>query len=532
MSTYHLSIKIFSRSGGRSAISCAAYRSGEKLYNEETGITFDYTHKHGIVMNEILLPDNAPKEYMNREKLWNDVQCVETRSDARLCREIEVAFPYEMTDEQRIECVREYIKENFVNKGMIADWAYHNPYPPEHNPHAHILLTCRPLTEDQKWDLKTKSVFANTWKEIEIEGETKIVPAYDPNLPSYDPKDKEHTAQYRIPQLDKNGEQKYRERDGKGREMLWERVNIPTNDWNDKANAEIWRESWARHCNQYLDLEHQIDHRSYERQGIDKEPTIHEGFTARKIEADGNISERMQINREIRQRNTLREQMKQLAREITLAITEKAREIYERFTEFTRHTGYPEQTRGDVGSFGEAAIRDRVSQERELEFGRAFGRDDELKRSVSESDKELRSSIEEIQRTDRDIEETNQRIAELQELTKQKERERDERIEKLRARRAVDYDGRNSGRNRILEGGERTITAERDGLRSTTEDIQSFIASVDVKEQGARAVANDSKSIARDSGLERADREAEQQRLAAERSENIERASRYHGPHL
>ena len=114
MSIYHLSIKIISRSGGRTAVASAAYRSGEKLYNEETGITHDFTRKKGVVHKEIILPECAPQEYYDREVLWNAVQKVEKRCDAQFAREIEVAFPIEMTREEQLECVRNYIKKNFV----------------------------------------------------------------------------------------------------------------------------------------------------------------------------------------------------------------------------------------------------------------------------------------------------------------------------------------------------------------------------------------------------------------------------------
>ena len=278
MSIYHCSIKIISRAGGRSAVASAAYRAGEKLHNEETGLTHDFRNKAGVIMSEILLPDNAPPQYKNREVLWNEVQRVESRSDARFAREVEVAFPIELTRNQQIECVRYYINENFVSKGMTADWALHDKG--DGNPHAHIMLTCRPFNDKQEWDTKMKSVFAN---DRDAEGR----PVYNPDKPAYDSKDREHTAQYRIPQLDTNGIQKYRERKGKGRELLWERVNIPLTDWNSKENAELWRASWAECCNRYLKPENQIDHRSYSRQGIGREPTIHEGITARKMEAAG-----------------------------------------------------------------------------------------------------------------------------------------------------------------------------------------------------------------------------------------------------
>ena len=147
MSIYHCSIKIISRAGGRSAVASAAYRSGEKLYNDETGIVHDFTIKGGVIMNEIILPTNAPARYGNREILWNEVQQIEKRSDAQFAREIEVALPTEMNREQQISCIRDYINDNFIDKGMIADWALHDKE--DGNPHAHIMLTLRGIDEHE-----------------------------------------------------------------------------------------------------------------------------------------------------------------------------------------------------------------------------------------------------------------------------------------------------------------------------------------------------------------------------------------------
>ena len=220
MSIYHCSIKIISRASGRSAVASAAYRSGEKLLNDETGIVHDFTAKGGVVMSEILLPEHAPLKYQDRQTLWNEVQKTEKRSDAQLAREVEVAFPTEMSRDQQIECVRAYIQENFVSNGMIADWSLHDKG--DGNPHAHIMLTVRGFDEQERWQQKTKSVFANARDE-----NGKAI--YDPKLPSYDPKDREKTSQYRIPVLDENGIQKTRIRKGKGTEYLWEKINIPAN---------------------------------------------------------------------------------------------------------------------------------------------------------------------------------------------------------------------------------------------------------------------------------------------------------------
>lgn len=234
MSIYHCSIKIIRRAGGRSAVASAAYRSGEKLYNDETGIIHDFTKKSGVIMSEIMLPDTAPERFSDRETLWNEVQKIEKRSDAQFAREVEVALPVEMGRDQQISCIRSYVQENFVEKGMIADWALHDKG--DGNPHAHIMLTMRGIDEHEQWLQKQKTVFANA---RDKDGRA----IYNPDLPKYDPKNKEATAQYRIPVLGSDGKQKTRVRKGKGTEYLWEKITIPANDWNEHYQAEVWRES-------------------------------------------------------------------------------------------------------------------------------------------------------------------------------------------------------------------------------------------------------------------------------------------------
>ena len=175
---------------------------------------------------------------------------------------------------------------------MIADWALHDKG--DGNPHAHILLTVRGINEKEGWQLKQKSVFANG--------------------------------------RDENGKQKTRVRQGKGTEYLWERISIPANDWNEHDKCEEWRKSWAEHCNNYLPPELHIDHRSYERQGIDMEPTVHEGVTARKMEASGKTADRCKMNREIKQRNQIRQKIAEQFSELSKIILLKVRELYERIT--------------------------------------------------------------------------------------------------------------------------------------------------------------------------------------------------------
>ena len=468
MAIYHCSIKIISRAGGRSAVASAAYRSGEKLYNDETGITHDFTRKGGVILCEIMLPPNAPERYKNREVLWNEVQQIEKRSDAQFAREIEVALPAEMSREEQIECVRSFIQDNFVSEGMIADWALHDKG--DGNPHAHIMLTLRGFDEHEKWLQKQKSVFANS-------RDDKGRPVYDPSLPSYDPKNKEETSQYRIPQLDENGDQKTRVREGKGTEYLWEKISIPANDWNEHSKAELWRSSWAEHCNRYLKPEERIDHRSYTRQGIDKEPTIHEGVVARQMEAEGKVADRCQMNREIKERNSIREQIRKIAEEITKLITEKARSIYGRFEKLRRTLGDPEGTGADAGSSRTTASGDRF-------LARTAGRITAIKRSADETEQE-------IARTDK-------RIEQLKAAIKAKEESISERFRRLKERRSAYHDGADAGSAGSGEGG---------ALQSTREDIDSFLRELKTQERASEEKRDDSIS-------KREDRELKQKRSA------------------
>lgn len=146
MAIYHFSVKIISRSKGSSSIASAAYRSGQKLEDERTGLVHDYTRKTGVEYNEILAPESAAEFGINRKDLWNTVEAAEKRKDAQLAREINAALPIELNCDQQIDLIKGYVKESFVDKGMIADISIHDNS--KGNPHVHIMLTTRELTED------------------------------------------------------------------------------------------------------------------------------------------------------------------------------------------------------------------------------------------------------------------------------------------------------------------------------------------------------------------------------------------------
>lgn len=261
---YHCSIKIISRGKGRSAVACAAYRSGTKLTDLATGKVFDYSNKPGVVFSEVLLPENAPAIFaVDRNILWDAVERKETHSAAQLAREVEVALPCEFTRQEQIDTVREYIMKNFVREGMCADWALHDKG--DGNPHAHIMLTMRAIKTNGRWTEKSRTIY-------KLDPNGQKIPVIDPT-----------TGQQKI--------------GARGRKM-WQRETVPANDWNDRSKAEEWRAAWAAECNRRLDRQHQIDHRSYARQAVEQEPTIHEGYAARKMEREGRVSNRCEINRE------------------------------------------------------------------------------------------------------------------------------------------------------------------------------------------------------------------------------------------
>ena len=260
MAIYHLCIKIISRGKGKSVVAASAYRSGEKIKNEYDGIVHDFTRKGGIAHTEILLPQNAPQGFLERGTLWNSVEKIEKSKNSQLAREIEVALPKELDREKQINLVREYVKENFVKVGMCADIALHDKN--DGNPHCHILLTMRPLNEDKTWGAKSKKEYI----------------------------------------LDENGE-KVKLKNGN-----YKTRKINTTDWNEQDKAEEWRKAWADITNKYLEensIQEKVDHRSYQRQGIEQIPTIHLGVSATQMEKKGIATDRGNINREIKHQNAI-----------------------------------------------------------------------------------------------------------------------------------------------------------------------------------------------------------------------------------
>jgi Ti-type conjugative transfer relaxase TraA len=150
MAIYHFSVQVISRAQGRSAVAAAAYRSASRLHDERLDRDHDFTNKSGVVHSEIMLPDNAPEQWRDRERLWNDVEAFEKRKDAQLSREVEFAIPREMTQAQGIELTRDFAQAEFVERGMIADLNVHWDIGADGmaKPHAHVMLTMREVSAE------------------------------------------------------------------------------------------------------------------------------------------------------------------------------------------------------------------------------------------------------------------------------------------------------------------------------------------------------------------------------------------------
>ena len=320
MAIYHLEAKVVSRGAGRSAVAASAYLSCSRLYNDYDGIQHDYTKKQGLVWQEVFLPEYAPQEWKDREQLWNAVEEVETAKDSRLAREFVVALPIELSREEQIELLQEFIREQFVSDGMCADAAIHDT--DGHNPHAHILLTVRPLDEQGKWQYKTEKEYLCV-----KDGEERGFTAAEFKQAQADGWEKQY--QYKV------GKKKVYMAPSAAQAQGYERVskypkstkfgrqNPITERWNSDEQLVLWRAAWADVANRYLERsghEERIDHRSHAERGLLEQPTVHEGVVARAMEKKGIISDRCELNRQIKADNALlrelRGQVKKLAQAV------------------------------------------------------------------------------------------------------------------------------------------------------------------------------------------------------------------------
>ena len=331
MAIYHLEAKVVSRGNGRSAVAASAYLSCTNILNDYDGVRHDYTRKKGLVWREVFLPEFAPQEWQDRGVLWNAVEENEKTKDSRLAREFVPALPVELSKEQWQRLLSDFINDQFVADGMCADVAIHDPDPPCYNPHAHIMLTVRPLDENGKWQYKTEKEYL-CMKDSEERGFT--------------------AAEFKAAQAD-GWEKQYQYKVGKKKMYMtpsaaeaqgYERVNKypkstkygrqnPISErWNSEEQLVEWRKAWADVTNRYLEQyghDARIDHRSHAERGLTEQPTIHEGVVARALEKKGIVSDRCELNRQIKADNALLRELKDTVKKLLKAVKNSVPEIAE-----------------------------------------------------------------------------------------------------------------------------------------------------------------------------------------------------------
>jgi Ti-type conjugative transfer relaxase TraA len=239
MAIYHFSAKVISRAGGSSAVAAAAYRCAGRLYDERLGRTHDFSNKRDVVHSEVLLPEGAKEEWQDREKLWNAVEAAELRKDAQLSREVEFAIPREMTQEQGIALARDFVRDQFVDRGMIADLNVHWDRGEDGfaKPHAHVMLTMREVRTDENGD-NSFGAKVRDWNRTELLSH-------------------------------------------------WREA------WADHVNQRLAE----------LDIDASVDHRSYEAQGIGLEPQHKIGAAAQRMQGQGRESDRAEDHLRIAREN-------------------------------------------------------------------------------------------------------------------------------------------------------------------------------------------------------------------------------------
>ena len=508
MAIFHFTVKIVGRSKGKSVISASAYLNGDVMKNEETGRISYYTSKKEVVYTSLMMCENAPPEWLHvpeenikrfqqsirykraddkdaalekfkitfqKQRLWNEVLKIEKNADAQLGRSFEFSLPKEWSRQEQIDYTTEYIQKTFVDKGMCADWSIHDKN--DGNPHVHLLVTMRPFNPDHSWGNKE----VKDWDFVRDTDGNIVVDESHPDW--WQDKKNPDRHGIRIPVLDENGVQKVGARNRK----QWKRVLTDATGWNNPKNCELWRSEWAGMCNRHLSIDNQIDHRSYERQGKLKIPTIHEGADARKIEEKyltgqiWNGSWKVEENQMIKKQNALLQKVITTFGKVSgaLSIWKEWLNDIRRKQRSNSHDGSNDYTdrgtaeyhgrdaSGDTGKGREAdvlsgagrtiaAIRERIIRAASNLAGYrrtadASGRKGRPDTATYRRESAMAGISTEIKQREPAIAETEQRIADIEQQI-EKARDIDDRIRKLKERRPTGRiataDGADAGRTR------------------------------------------------------------------------------------
>ena len=481
------------------------------MKNEENGRSSYYTSKKEVVYTSLMMCENAPQEWQNvpaenikrfqksvrykradnkeaalkkfkltfqKQRLWNEVLKIEKSSDAQLGRSFEFSLPKEWSRQEQIEYATDYIQKTFVDQGMCADWSIHDKG--DGNPHVHLLVTMRPFNPDNSWGSKE----VKDWEFVRDTDGNIIVDESHPDW--WQDKKNPDRHGIRIPVLDENGVQKVGARNRK----QWKRVLTDATGWNNPKNCELWRSEWARMCNRHLSIDNQIDHRSYERQGKLKVPTIHEGADARKIDEkfqSGQVktaSWKVEENQIIKRQNALLKKIQTSFGKVSGALSQWK----ERLNDLRRkpgshsHDGVDDKSdRGTAESYGRdgtgiagtgqtASVLSGAEPEfadlkqRVIRAAESFARyrrtalpdrtAENPNRTVGKRESAMAGINAEAEQREQLIAETEQRIADLKQQI-EKARDIDERMRKLRERRAGGRTPGNDGTDAGRTGSER-----------------------------------------------------------------------------
>lgn len=325
MNYFHLEAKVVSRGAGRSVIAAAAYASCSRLYNDYDGLTHDYTRKQGCLYSEVFLPQYAPEDWKDRQVLWEAVESVEKTKDSRLARELVVALPSELSLDDWKNMLERFIREQGTDLGMCADVNIHDPYPPGHNPHSHILFTMRPLDEHGKWQAKTQKEYlckrgseergftADEFKTAKTQGwEKQYMYQFGEKKEYLTPSEAEKievcVRTSKTPKSSRYGRQ-----------------NPVAELWNSEEQLFAWRKSWEMIINEEQErhgIADRVDCRSHAARGLTEQPTVHEGYHARKLESMGIVSDRCELNRQIRADNKLLRELNKQVQKLMKAVKE------------------------------------------------------------------------------------------------------------------------------------------------------------------------------------------------------------------
>lgn len=320
MDYFHLEAKVVSRGSGRSVIAAAAYASCSRLYNDYDGLTHDYTRKRGCLYSEVFLSDNAPPEWKDRQILWEAVELAEKTKDSRLARELVAALPVELSLTDWKAMLERFISEQGTGLGMCADVNIHDT--DGHNPHCHILFTVRPLDEHGKWQAKTQKEYLCRRGEEErgfTADEFKVAKAqgWEKQYQYQFGEKKEYLTPSEAEKIEgcvRTSKTPKSTRYG--------RQNPISALWNSEEQLLAWRKSWEVIVNEEQErhgISDRVDCRSHAARGLTEQPTVHEGYHARKLESMGFIADRCELNRQIRADNQLLRELKKLVKKLIKA---------------------------------------------------------------------------------------------------------------------------------------------------------------------------------------------------------------------